>query len=70
MNTAHLRTLDLNLLRVFVALLDRISTQILALDGKGNAEYFADYAQWEANRREKPLTPASGERRAAGLTPT
>jgi ATP-binding cassette subfamily F protein uup len=35
-------------------LLDRISTQILALDGKGNAEYFADYAQWEANRREKP----------------
>jgi ATP-binding cassette subfamily F protein uup len=33
-------------------LLDRISTQILALDGRGNAEYFADYAQWEANRRE------------------
>jgi ATP-binding cassette subfamily F protein uup len=34
-------------------LLDRISTQILALDGRGNAEYFADYAQWEANRRER-----------------
>jgi ATP-binding cassette subfamily F protein uup len=46
-------------------LLDRISTQILALDGKGNAEYFADYAQWEENRREKPLTAASGGRRAA-----
>ncbi len=48
-------------------LLDRISTQILALAGKGNAEYFADYAQWEANRRdrEKPgAGPASGERRA------
>ena len=49
-------------------LLDRISTQILALDGRGNAEYFADYAQWEANRRdrEKPgAGSASGERRAA-----
>jgi ATP-binding cassette subfamily F protein uup len=31
-------------------LLDRISTQILALDGRGHAGYFADYAQWEANR--------------------
>ncbi|MEO8381381.1 MAG: ABC-F family ATP-binding cassette domain-containing protein [Acidobacteriota bacterium] len=26
-------------------LLDRVSTQILALDGKGGAEYFADYGQ-------------------------
>jgi ABC transport system ATP-binding/permease protein len=32
-------------------LLDRISNQILALDGRGNAEYFADYMQWEAQRR-------------------
>ncbi len=32
-------------------LLDRISNQILALDGRGNAEYFADYTQWEAQRR-------------------
>ncbi|MCU1229221.1 MAG: ABC-type transport system, ATPase component [Acidobacteria bacterium] len=32
-------------------LLDRVSTQILALDGRGGAEYFADYPQWEANRR-------------------
>jgi len=31
-------------------LIDRISTSILALDGRGGAEYFADYAQWEANR--------------------
>jgi ATP-binding cassette subfamily F protein uup len=29
-------------------LLDRVSTQILSLDGEGNAEYFSDYAQWEA----------------------
>jgi ATP-binding cassette subfamily F protein uup len=29
-------------------LLDRVSTMILALDGTGHAEWFADYAQWEA----------------------
>lgn len=29
-------------------LLDRVSTILLALDGTGNAEWFADYAQWEA----------------------
>jgi len=38
-------------------LLDRVSTQILALDGNGSAEYFADYGQWEANRN-KPAPPA------------
>lgn len=31
-------------------LIDRVSTQILALDGKGGAEYFADYTQWQENR--------------------
>jgi ABC transport system ATP-binding/permease protein len=29
-------------------LLDRVSTMLLALDGAGHAEWFADYAQWEA----------------------
>jgi ABC transport system ATP-binding/permease protein len=29
-------------------LLDRVSTILLALDGMGNTEWFADYAQWEA----------------------
>ena len=29
-------------------LLDRISTVVLGLDGRGGAERFADYAQWEA----------------------
>ncbi|MBI3809451.1 MAG: ABC-F family ATP-binding cassette domain-containing protein [Nitrospirae bacterium] len=29
-------------------LLDRASTMLLALDGTGHAEWFADYAQWEA----------------------
>ena len=29
-------------------LLDRVSTLLLALDGAGHAEWFADYPQWEA----------------------
>ncbi|HYV86236.1 MAG TPA: ABC-F family ATP-binding cassette domain-containing protein [Patescibacteria group bacterium] len=31
-------------------LLDRVSTQIIALDGRGGAQHFADYDQWESNR--------------------
>jgi ABC transport system ATP-binding/permease protein len=45
-------------------LLDRVSTRLLALDGTGRAEWFADYAQWEAvqgrnateDRRSQPST--------------
>ncbi|HSP14475.1 MAG TPA: ABC-F family ATP-binding cassette domain-containing protein [Thermoanaerobaculia bacterium] len=43
-------------------LLDRIATQILALDGKGNAGYFADYAQalsFRASSEESGPGPAS-----------
>ncbi|HLK58014.1 MAG TPA: ABC transporter C-terminal domain-containing protein, partial [Chthonomonadaceae bacterium] len=29
-------------------MLDTVSTELLALDGNGGAERFADYAQWEA----------------------
>ena len=32
-------------------LIDQVSTRILALDGEGGAEYFADYGQWEAEGR-------------------
>lgn len=32
-------------------LIDRVSTMILALDGRGGADYFADYTQWELNAR-------------------
>ena len=32
-------------------LLDRVSTRILALDGRGGAVPYADYDQWETNRR-------------------
>jgi ATP-binding cassette subfamily F protein uup len=33
-------------------MLDRVSTSILALDGRGGCGLFADYAQWESSRRE------------------
>jgi ATP-binding cassette subfamily F protein uup len=52
-------------------LLDRVSTILLALDGTGNAEWFADYTQWEAAQSRKaaggtrPSTsPPSTESRA------
>ena len=34
-------------------LLDRVSTRLLALDGAGRAEWFADYAQWESAQARK-----------------
>jgi len=33
------------------AMLQRLATQILALDGEGNARYFADYSQWIRRKR-------------------
>jgi ATP-binding cassette subfamily F protein uup len=35
-------------------LLDRVSTVVIGLDGKGQAGVFADYSQWEAWRSEPP----------------
>lgn len=34
-------------------LMDRVSTRLLALDGTGRTEWFADYAQWEAAQVRK-----------------
>jgi ATP-binding cassette subfamily F protein uup len=42
-------------------LLDRVSTQVLALDGRGGAEYYADYGQWESDR----VSPRAAARQAA-----
>ncbi|MBI2384611.1 MAG: ABC-F family ATP-binding cassette domain-containing protein [Elusimicrobia bacterium] len=46
-------------------LLERVSQRILALDGKGNANFYADLSQWEAAREESdslgamhPVAPA------------
>jgi ATP-binding cassette subfamily F protein uup len=47
-------------------LLDRVSKQILALDGKGHAEYFADLAQWEEYRENRV---AQESRKAAAPAP-
>ena len=38
-------------------MLDRVSTVIVALDGQGHVETFADYAQWEATRRDRTMSP-------------
>src|SRR5262249_25147006 len=49
-------------------MLDRVSTTILGLDGRGAAERFADYLQWEAwiatttSEREASREPARAER--------
>ena len=48
-------------------LLDRVSTQVIALDGRGGARHFADYDQWEANRpsqiapRKNPPRPTEAK---------
>lgn len=48
-------------------LLDRVSTMILSLDGDGGAEYFADYSQWEAERKaaKKRASSEAASARAA-----
>jgi ATP-binding cassette subfamily F protein uup len=38
-------------------MLDTISTHLLALDGQGGAEYFADYPQWESLREGADRAP-------------
>ena len=43
-------------------LLDRVSTHLLALDGKGGAVPYADYAQWETSQKTAP--PSAPERPA------
>jgi ATP-binding cassette subfamily F protein uup len=52
-------------------LLDRVSTRVLALDGKGGAEYFADYSQAlqsaesRGQKAEAPPPPATGNQKPA-----
>jgi len=60
-------------------LLDRVSTQVVALDGQGGARHYASYGQWEANRPPQapprrdtqrastPKAPRSGGRRLTYL---
>ena len=48
-------------------MIDRVSTQILALDGRGGAEYFADYGQWETREVEDRRSRLSGQAKAPVL---
>lgn len=45
-------------------LLDRLSSEMLALDGNGNAKMYADLGQWERGRNEKAVAevkPSAGK---------
>jgi ATP-binding cassette subfamily F protein uup len=46
-------------------MLERVSTVILALDGRGGTATFADYAQWEAAREDASAQAPSAARGAA-----
>ncbi|HEY7513001.1 MAG TPA: ABC transporter ATP-binding protein, partial [Vicinamibacteria bacterium] len=46
-------------------LLDRVSTRILALDGKGGALSFADYAQWELGQQAVRAAAEAADRVSA-----
>ena len=62
-------------------MLDRVSTTVLGLDGKGNAQNLADYSQWEqwllqqgseaeekaASKPAQPVAPAAGKKKLSYL---
>jgi ATP-binding cassette subfamily F protein uup len=51
-------------------MLDRVSTVVLGLDGRGGAEMFADYAQWEQWRGakvEEPIAPGTTGKAVASV---
>ena len=54
-------------------LLDRVSQRLLALDGRGNARFFADLSQWESSREAGAAaqSPAGGSaaKKKVALTP-
>ena len=54
-------------------LLDTVSTEILALDGKGGANVYADLAQWERAQqeaREREAVAAAAPRKSVAARPT
>jgi ATP-binding cassette subfamily F protein uup len=50
-------------------MLDRVSTVVLGLDGRGGAERFADYSQWEVWQSEQAVTAKDKPATAAAGTP-
>jgi ABC transport system ATP-binding/permease protein len=51
-------------------LLDRVSTRVIALDGRGGAHPYADYDQWEANQPPQPPPRWNPPRPPATKTPS
>jgi ATP-binding cassette subfamily F protein uup len=51
-------------------LLDRVSTAILALDGRGGAERFADLAQWQQARAARAVEPPARATAPASPAPS
>jgi ABC transport system ATP-binding/permease protein len=49
-------------------MLDRVSTIVLGLDGRGDAERFADYSQWDSWLRTQQPKPSAGATNAAATT--
>jgi ATP-binding cassette subfamily F protein uup len=52
-------------------MLDRVSTIVLGLDGKGSAEMFADYSQWEQWRGvkvEEAIAPGATGKAVASVS--
>ena len=50
-------------------LVDRVTTEILALDGTGGVQRYADYAQWQADRRASATPKKTRSAAAAGTAP-
>ena len=50
-------------------MLDRLATVIVALDGTGGVETFADYSQWERARQDRPSTSRPLDSRPLPLPP-
>jgi ATP-binding cassette subfamily F protein uup len=49
-------------------LLDRVATAVLGLDGRGIAQMYADYWQWEAAQSAKPASPQAAKAAAPATT--
>lgn len=49
-------------------MLDRVSTVVLGLDGRGDAERFADYSQWDSWLRTQQAKPSADAAAAAATT--
>ena len=50
-------------------LLDRVSTELLALDGEGNANLYANLTQWEQARQTRRKTKAAAKKSQAANIP-